>query len=155
MGGRWLRGGRGVCVRTRVQFATDRLRQSSEFGLRALSSSTSPAPPRVLFGAVADPVDDPQMSMFGMNSRRALGPVGNSVLVSGSSTAAPAALGCLPVTGFMVASSDRLVTTSWCVSNAFTSCATVNLWGKRVTLDTTNERDWFFFFYSKKDRGGW
>jgi hypothetical protein len=38
-------------------------------------------------------------------------------------------------TGFMVTSSDRLVTTSWCVSNALTSWATENLYGGQKTCN--------------------
>lgn len=127
---------RGATGRLRAagvqSFTLDRLRQSSEFGLGEPPSIRPPSP-RVLLAAAPDPA----MSMLGMNSRSALGPVGNSGLVSGSSVrfgevvvlvAAVAVTNLAAVCGLViVTSSDRLDTTSWCVLNAFTSCATVNL----------------------------
>lgn len=113
-------------------FTVERLRRLSEFGLRALSHPSrdpTPAPThpaaRVLLAAADSPPHN--MSMLGMNSRRAFGPVGNSGAAFSWSTAAVAGAILSLATGFMVTSSDRLVTTSWCVSNALTSWATENL----------------------------
>jgi len=132
-GSRW-----GLSGHVLQSFTFERLRRLSEFGLRALSHPSrdpTPAPThpaaRVLLAAADSP---PHMSMLGMNSRRAFGPVGNSGVAAMSwSTAAVAGAILSLVTGFMVTSSDRLVTTSWCVSNALTSWATENLYGEQKT----------------------
>lgn len=118
-------------------FTFERLRRLSEFGFRTFSHPSRDLTPvprhpaaRVLLAAADSP---PHMSMLGMNSRRAFGPVGNSGAAVSWSTATVAGAILSLATGFIVTSSDRLVTTSWCVSNALTSWATENLFDEQGT----------------------